>query len=178
MGAGSRYVLLFVIGSLLMSTPACAAALTQRDIEHAAKLEQFLRAYASGDDTPKDTAVRYFAAKIPGSNMIIAYLDGRYLCGTSGCSSLILRPSGRSYKILGDIGAHRPPIRLLSTKHYGMPDFSVWVQGGGLQPGYQATVQFDGKEYGNPTAPPSRKISDRLGQTLIPRHAKLKRLYR
>ena len=178
MGAGSRYVLPFAISSLLMGSPACAAAPTPRHTKHTPKLEQFLRAYASGDETPKDTAVRYFAAKVPGSNMTIAYLSGRYLCGTSGCSSLILRPRGHSYEILGAIGIHWPPIRLLSTKHYGMPDFSVWVQGGGLQPGYQAAVQFDGKDYGNPTEPPSRRISDRLGQTLIPRHAKLKRLYR
>jgi len=172
-GAGSRYILPFAIGSLLMSSPERAAELTPSHIQQTARLETFLRAYAS-DGTPNDRAVRYFAAKVPRSNMMVAYLDGRYLCGTSGCSTLILQPHGRSYKILGTIGIHWPPIKLLPTKHHGMPDFSVWVQGGGVQPGYQAAAQFDGKDY----ALPSRKISDTLGKTLIPRHARLKRLYR
>ena len=174
----SKYIQPLAACSLLINASWSASAAQPRTPTKTEKLEQFLRTYITDEYTPKDTSAQYIAANVPNSNMIIAYLDGRYLCGTSGCSTLILQPHGNSYGILGTISIHWPPIRLLSTKHHGMPDFSVWVQGGGVQPGYQAAVRFDGKDYSNPTTPPSRRISAVLGRTLIPEHAKLKPLYR
>jgi hypothetical protein len=58
----------------------------------------------------------------------------------------------------------------LKTKSHGWHDITVWVQGGGIQPGYEAFLFFDGKRYpNNPTVPPAGAASQKLeGNTVIP----------
>jgi hypothetical protein len=49
------------------------------------------------------------------------------------------------------------PIRILPTRTNGWRDISLWVQGGGIQPGYEAILSFDGKAYpSNPSVPPAK----------------------
>ena len=70
-----------------------------------------------------------------------------------------------------------PPITLLPTKHHGMPDFGVWVEGGGIRPGYQVAVRFNGKDYSDPQMPNARKTSPKMGRILIADREKLRPLY-
>lgn len=76
-------------------------------------------------------------------------------CGSGGCMTFVLVPQGPSYKIVATITISRPPIRVMSARSHGCHDIGVWVQGGGIQPGFEADLQFDGKTYReNPSAPP------------------------
>ncbi|MFZ3201855.1 MAG: hypothetical protein WA175_11985 [Candidatus Acidiferrales bacterium] len=64
----------------------------------------------------------------------------------------------------------RLPIRVLATKSNGWYDISVRVQGGGIQPGYEAKLSFDGKTYdNNPSVSPAERLTQKLaGKTVIP----------
>jgi len=71
------------------------------------------------------------------------------------------------------------PIRVLDTKSNGWHDLGVWVQGGGIQPGYEARLSFDGKEYpSNPTVPPARPLTANVsGRIVVPQSTPGESLY-
>ena len=90
-----------------------------------------------------------------GVKEVIVHVTCQSLCGTGGCPTLILVPLKSSFRIVSRIGITRPPIRVLESKSNGWHDITVWVQGGGIQPGYEADLPFDGESYApNPTVPP------------------------
>jgi hypothetical protein len=101
----------------------------------------------------------------------IVYLVSDDWCGSGGCTMLILQPDGDSWRLLTEVSITRLPIRLLRTKSNGWRDIGVWVQGGGIQPGYEAELQFDGKTYPqNPSLTPARPLKEKpRGETLIAR---------
>jgi hypothetical protein len=64
-----------------------------------------------------------------------------------------------SWKIVTNMTVTSPPIRILASKSSGWHNIGVWVQGGGVQPGYEAELRFDGKTYPrNPSVPPARRL--------------------
>lgn len=78
----------------------------------------------------------------------VVYLKGRKFCGSGGCTLLIIsRLSEESWKLISRIPITRPPICMLATKSRGWHDISVWLQGGGIAPGSEGTIKFDGKSY-------------------------------
>lgn len=99
----------------------------------------------------------------------IVHLYRSEWCGSGGCETLILVRNAQSWKVLTGISITRPPIRLLRRKSNGWRCIGVWVSGGGLQPGYEAELAFDGTTYpGNPSVPPARPVIGRpRGETLI-----------
>jgi len=86
---------------------------------------------------------------------------------------LILVPKESSYTMLAEISVAQQPIRVLDTKSNGWHDLGVWVRGGGIQPGYEAKLSFNGKEYPtNPTVPPAQRIESNVpGKVLVSRDA-------
>lgn len=82
---------------------------------------------------------------------------------------LILRPQGSSFKIINKITIVNLPIRVLSSITNGWHDISVFVEGGGIQPGYEARLAFNGKKYpSNPSAPPAVPLKGRAeGKTVV-----------
>jgi hypothetical protein len=90
---------------------------------------------------------------------------------------------------LGARGAHvqsghedtitQPPIRVLTKASNGWRNIGVWVRGGGIQPGYEAELRFDGKTYPtNPSTPPVRRSPVKVaGQVVIPSSPAWKALY-
>jgi hypothetical protein len=51
---------------------------------------------------------------------------------------------------------------------HGWHNLGVWVGGGGIQPGYEAELRFDGKKYpGNPSVPPARKTGKNASGTVV-----------
>jgi len=62
-----------------------------------------------------------------------------------------------------------PPIRMLNGTSNGWHNLGVWVQGGGILPGYEAELRFDGKTYpNNPTVLPAQPAKKGLqGDVLI-----------
>jgi hypothetical protein len=110
---------------------------------------------------------------------VIVYLVGGAWCGTSGCLTLILVPKDSSYAVVAEMTAAQRPIRVLDTKSSGWRDLGVWVQGGGIQPGYEARLSFNGKEYpSNPTVPPAQPITAKVnGKVVVPRSGTGEPLY-
>jgi hypothetical protein len=138
-------------------------------------LEQFLQKYLSNSRFGADKTTRFSSAFVKRSDgtieELVVYISGQSWCGSGGCTLLIMEPHDSSYNVISRTSIVRLPIRVLHHTTNGRNDIGVWVQGGGLQPGYEAVLQFNGKTYpGNPTVPPARRLTEKAaGEVLIPR---------
>lgn len=149
---------------------------TQRHSSSAAdpSLRKFLQTYLRDSIVGEDKTTRYSSAVVDLDMDSVAetvvYVSGRDWCGTGGCPLLVLKPNGTSYEIVGRTLMTRPPIRVLATKTNGWRDIGVWVVGGGIHPGYEAQLSFDGKSYPpNPTTSPAKRATAKAaGKILIP----------
>ena len=136
-----------------------------------ASLKKFLQKTLSPPTT--DNPTKYLSAFVDlnddGRQEVIVYLLGSDLCGSGGCTLFVLAPAGPSFKVITETTITHPPIRVLATKTNGWNDLSVRVQGGGIQPGYDAKLSFNGKKYpGNPSVPPARKLQGNpAGESVI-----------
>ena len=56
---------------------------------------------------------------------------------------------------------------------------AVWIDGGGIQPGYEADIPFNGKTYPTyPSVPPARRLAkEAVGQIVVPRDMEAVPLY-
>jgi hypothetical protein len=90
----------------------------------------------------------------------IVYLTGSTWCGSGGCTTLVLKRHEASWQLVTEIGITRLPIRAFAARSNGWRNLGVWVQGGGIQPGYEAELSFNGKQYpSNPTVAPARRAN-------------------
>ena len=114
-----------------------------------------------------------------GTREVIVYVTGRGWCGTGGCLMLILEPDGPAYTVIARTGISWPPIRVLTTKSNGWHDLTVAAAGGGMQPGYEAELSFNGETYpSNPSVPPARPFNGRTkGKIAISEKSKSEVLY-
>ena len=133
---------------------------------------KFLRDYLGSQGVDVDRSTKYFMsfAALSGSRKqdIVVYVTGQSWCGSGGCTTLILAPNGSSYRLVAKITISQPPIRVLASRSNGWHDISVHVQGGGIQPGYEAQLLFDGKTYpSNPSTPPARRLTEKVPGDVI-----------
>ena len=130
-------------------------------------LKKFLRTL---DD---DRTARYVSAfrdlNGDGAPEAIIYLISKKWCGSGGCITLILAPNGNSWRIVAKILVTRPPIYILSDVSKGWHSIGVWAQGGGIQPGYEAELRFNGKTYPlSPFVSPARRLEGKpVGEAVI-----------
>lgn len=127
------------------------------------KLKAYLQHYVGGPKPYGNASTRYIAAfadlQDNGSEDAIVYFTDDAWCGTGGCTMLVLAPTTSSYRLVTRTTITRTPIRVLSTKSHGWHDIAVWVQGGGIQPGYEAKLSFDGNKYpSNPSVLPAKPL--------------------
>jgi hypothetical protein len=172
--------------ALLLSV-ACALILLAQapsmTADDSAKLKNFLRYYLADSHIPDDTMTRYVAAfadlKDEGTRQVIVYFTDQRSCGSGGCTTLILAPENSSYRVVTAITIGWPPIRVLSTKSNGWHNLGLWVRGGGIRPGYEAELRFDGHTYPtNPSILPARRLSEKVeGEVVIPSAEDAKPLY-
>lgn len=122
------------------------------------------------DDRTARYAFAFRDLNADGTPEAIVHLVGKKWCGSGGCNTLILAPDGSSWRILANIRITRPPIYVLTDTSNGWRSIGVWVQGGGIQPGYEAELRFDGKTYPkNPSVPPARRLKGKpVGEVVIP----------
>jgi hypothetical protein len=125
-----------------------------------------------GGRVAPDTTTRITVASVKTSDgktdEDIVYVSGQRWCGSGGCTMLILEPTESTFRAIGRVTIVQPPIRLLPSMHGGHPDIGVSVQGGGIQPGYEAVLSFNGKSYpGNPSMPPAQKAAVVRGKVII-----------
>jgi hypothetical protein len=134
-------------------------------------LQNYLRILSSSDD---DKTTRYFNAFVDlnddGIPEVIVYVTGQTWCGSGGCMTLVLVGKDCSSRVVTKISITRPPIRILTDASNGWRNIGVWVQGGGIQPGYEAELPFDGQTYPtNPSTPPARRLTRKIaGEVVVP----------
>jgi hypothetical protein len=105
-----------------------------------------------------------------GRREIIAYPSDRRLCGSGGCTTFILAPSGASYRVMMRATVVWLPIRRLASSSHGWRDIGVMVGGGGITHPYEAALRFDGRRYpSNPTVPPAIRLRRVEGEVLLAR---------
>src|SRR5579862_8571337 len=139
----------------------------------AASLRMFLQKYTETPANDKNTS--YFAADVNlNAKEVIVYLVGADWCGSGGCATLVLAPSGLSYRVVTKLTVARPPIRVLAETSNGWHNIGVWVSGGGVSNGYEAVLRFNGKTYpSNPTLPPAQRSDGKAeGKTVVPKELK------
>jgi hypothetical protein len=130
-----------------------------------------------------DKTTRYFSVFVDlnsdRKNEAIVYLTGESWCGSGGCVALVLARKDSSYRVVTKISIARTPIRVLTAASNGWRNIGVWVQGGGIQPGYEAELRFDGKTYpSNPSTPPARRLAGSVpGKVVVPSSPDGKPLY-
>jgi hypothetical protein len=132
--------------------------------------EESIRKFLQSRDDDKTT--QYVAAfrdlNGDGKPEAIVYLIGKSWCGSGGCRLFIFQKNGASWKVVTTMTITNPPIRMLDTASNGWHSLGVWVQGGGIQPGYEAELRFNGKSYPkNPTVPPARRAAKNLGGKVL-----------
>jgi len=136
-------------------------------------LDTFVQKYLGPSSSAGNDAKRYVSAVVDlrddGKNEVIVYITDREWCGTGGCTTLILEPQNSSYRIITRLTVIRLPIRVLESKSNGWHDLGVWVQGGGIQPGYEARLSFNGKTYPhNPSVLPAQPSKEKApGKVVI-----------
>jgi hypothetical protein len=114
-----------------------------------------------------------------GTPEAIVYLISKKWCGSGGCTTLILAPNGNAWRIVAKILVTWPPIYVLSDVSKGWRSIGVWAQGGGVQPGYEAELRFNGKTYPvSPFVSPARRLEGKpVGEAVIPSMQDAKLLY-
>jgi hypothetical protein len=95
-------------------------------------------------------------------------LVGRDYCGSGGCNCLVLARKNSSYEVVTKITITQTPIRVLDSVSNGWRSLGVGVRGGGIQPGYEAELRFDGKTYPrNPSVPPARPLKTAVAGEVV-----------
>ena len=168
-GRGIAAVLVVVCSSVLVII--CLAKAQGTSDEPLSTQQESLKRFLQSLDKSKST--RYIVAfrdiNDDGIPEAIVYLIGRNWCGSGGCNTLVLARDGTSWRIVATITITRPPIRVLPDTSNGWHSIGVWVQGGGIQPGYEVELRFDGKTYPkNPSVPPARRLEKSTGEIVIP----------
>jgi hypothetical protein len=135
-------------------------------------LKRFLQRGLKEPSLDDDKTTKYLAAFVDlngdGISEAIVYVTGQTWCGSGGCNLLILARSGASWKKVTAMTITRTPIRVLTRASNGWRNITVLVQGGGIQPGYEAELQFDGKTYPtNPSVPPARRLTREVAGQIV-----------
>lgn len=153
-----------LLAGLLFALPCPAQTHRGSGSASNAALNDVLKQYLKEQDVEDDGSARYIASFVDlnddGKKEVIVHVISQSLCGTGGCPTLVLVPKQSSFSIVSRISITRPPIRVLKTQSHGWHDLAVWVSGGGIQPGYEADLPFDGESYAtNPSVPPAHRLS-------------------
>ena len=83
--------------------------------------------------------VRYAAADVDlngdGQPEVVAYLMGPNICGSGGCSAVVLVRESGGWRVLTAMDVTQLPIRVLPSRSHGWRDLAVGVSGGGARAG-------------------------------------------
>lgn len=138
-------------------------------------LRQAIKSWGSSDTDSLDRYIAVFRdLNDDGVEDAIVYVIGNDVCGSGGCPTLVFARQGASWRLVADISVTRLPIRVMTKKSYGWRSIGVWVQGGGINPGYEAELDYDGRAYPqNSSGLPAIRIKGIAGEILIPDNEKL-----
>jgi hypothetical protein len=124
----------------------------------------FLNAEFASGFANRDQNITYASADADlnqdGVSEVVVYAEGDNLCGTGGCDLFILRRRGERLSKVAQVSITWPPVRVLNSATSGWHDIGVWVQGGGILPGYEARLRYSAGSYPfNPSVPPAERVS-------------------
>lgn len=77
---------------------------------------------------------------------MLVYLTGSKVCGTGGCTLLVLQSTVNGYRPLSRIATVQQLVMISNQRTKGYPDLIVYTAGGGLAPAYRR-LRFDGFSY-------------------------------
>lgn len=97
-----------------------------------------------------------------GRKEAVAWVTGRFYCGTGGCSLQVFRRTKSGWRLFADAGIAHTPIKLLAIRTHGWRDLSEWQYGGGTYRPFEAWLRFNGREYNNQGAKVPRGIHGRI----------------
>ncbi len=154
----------------ILGISTCLGAVPQRINQMLSQDEASVRTFLRTQDDGKDT--RYVAAfrdlNGDGTSEALVYLLGNNWCGSGGCNLFILQRAGDSWKVVSTMTITNPPIRVLNSTVNGWHNLGVWVEGGGIRPGYEAVMRFNGNKYpGNPSVPPAVRTTKSLPGEIV-----------
>lgn len=115
------------------------------------------------------TTVRQARADLnaDGRDEVIVHVEGRDVCGSGGCLTLIFTPDDAGYRQIMRATVSRTPIGIAATRTGGWSDVVVGVGGGGLVDG-RVVMSWDGAGYpSNPTVEPARPAPAGLAETIV-----------
>jgi hypothetical protein len=136
-------------------------------------LRNFLIQYLGAPDSEEErTNTRYVSATADlngdGQPETIVYILSRGWCGSGGCPMLILTTQNANYRVITRTTITQLPVRLLPTRTNAWHDLAVSVSGGGIRPGYEAKLVFNGRKYpNNPTVAPARRLPPHTPGTML-----------
>lgn len=116
-------------------------------------------AFAKEFDLKKGTdSIRYFYNKVDLNDdqtpETFVYLVGPMVCGTGGCSALLLGENDEGYLVKSRFSLVRTPVFIQDETTNGWKDIVMYVTGGGIESGYHK-LKFDGETYpSNPSVQP------------------------
>jgi hypothetical protein len=179
------YLVLILVGSLILGAFSSARSLSRSKSKEGDEeaVRRFLQTQLTDQSSDRDLTTRYSLAFVDlnGDSQleVIVYIVSQTWCGSGGCTMLVLKPKGSTYEVVTETSVTRPPIRVLDAESHGWHNIGVWVQGGGIQPGYEAELAFDGRSYPrNPSVPPARHVRTKVsGKEVISSKAKTTPLY-
>lgn len=154
----SKLLLLLVLSGAVVAQPSGALSATDSERLRACLKRYLDESYEDGHQETRFIA-KYAHLKLAGAPQIVVYFTDPKSCGSGGCTTLVLTPEGSSYRVVSSMTIVWPPIRVLNSQSHGWRDLAVRVRGGGIIPGYEAVLPFDGSTYPtNPSVPPSRRL--------------------
>ena len=105
-------------------------------------------------DARARTAIGY--ADIGGDEReeALVYLVDPGRCGSGGCSLVILTPSGKGWRAVGQTSVTQLPVHRLRTSRDGWNDLSVGIGGGGGPSGIALLRFANGRYPSNPSVQP------------------------
>ena len=166
-GAGRRLSTL-TLALALVVVAGCAAS-PQQDTASAQLAKELDRVLG---DVPGP--IHYFAKQVDlnggGRAEYVVHVAGPMVCGSGGCDTFVFAQEGSGVRLVSRTSVTRPPIVVASTTTQGWRDLVVRVSGGGIIPGYDARLRFDGRTYpANPTVPPAELLkAPASGEVAIP----------
>jgi hypothetical protein len=161
------FIATFLLALLTLLEPA--AAQENANVQSTNRVASLKLVLQKLDPSPSARYIAVFAdlnGKEPAE--AIVYMLSQRWCGSGGCFTFIFRREGGNWVTISKTSITRPPIYVLDSVSNGWHSIGVWVQGGGIQPGYEAELPFTGKTYPlNPTTPPSRPVKNPKGSIVI-----------
>ncbi len=171
-----RYVSRWMLGACCALCAGAGIGQRRSNPSEGERLQRFLRGYLAASQAAADETTRISVASLDWNSrrkITWVYVSGADWCGSGGCTLLTLEARGHLYRVLGRTSIVQLPVVALSTQSNGLPDIEVHVEGGGIQPGYEALLSFHGRRYpSNPSMAPAKRLPHpRDGRILISKNA-------